>query len=129
MERPSAAIQNLGPLNSPSHPRFDLEHAATYDARFAKLQAFRDARHLVAAGVLLDLPPDARILCVGDGTGAEIPALAERFPGWHFTAVEASGAMLDACRRKAEAAGSRSKAFAPPTAATSRSLRRRRLNH
>lgn len=92
-------------MSTPAFTAFGPEHAASYDERFARLQPFRDALHLVAAGVLLDCPPDARLLCVGAGTGAEILALAERFPGWHFTAVEPSGAMLDVCRRKAEAAG------------------------
>lgn len=92
-------------MSTPSFTAFGPEHAAVYDERFAKLQPFRDALHLVAAGVLLECPPDARILCVGAGTGAEILALAERFPGWRFTAVEPSGAMLDVCRRKAAEAG------------------------
>lgn len=96
---------HIPPMSTPPLTAFGPEHAASYDERFAKLQPFRDALHLVTAGVLLDLPPDARILCVGAGTGAEILALAERFPGWHFTAVEPSGAMLDVCRRKVEAAG------------------------
>ncbi len=84
---------------------FDSGQATSYDERFAKLQPLRDALHLVTAGALLELPPDARILCVGAGTGAEILALAARFPGWHFTAVEPSGPMLEVCRRKAAEAG------------------------
>jgi tRNA (cmo5U34)-methyltransferase len=92
-------------MTQPALTAFDSDHAAAYDARFAKLQAFRDALHLVAAGVLLDCPQDARILCVGAGTGAEILALAERYPGWHFTAVEPSAAMLEVCQRKVAAAG------------------------
>ena len=89
----------------PSLTSFDREHAASYDERFGKLQPLRDALHLVAAGSLLVLPSDARILCVGAGTGAEILALAERFSGWHFTAVEPSGPMLEVCCANAAAAG------------------------
>lgn len=90
---------------SPPLTSFGREHAAAYDERFAGLAPLRDALHLVTAGVLLGLPVDARILCVGAGTGAEILALADRFPGWHFTAVEPSGPMLDVFREKAAAAG------------------------
>ncbi|MBK8040635.1 MAG: class I SAM-dependent methyltransferase [Verrucomicrobiaceae bacterium] len=84
---------------------FSAEHAASYDARFVKLAAMRDALHLTTSAVLADLPVDARILCVGAGTGAELIYLAQKFPQWHFTAVEPSGAMLEICRRKAEDCG------------------------
>jgi len=84
---------------------FGAEQAAAYDARFAKLEPMRDAMHLLTGGILASLPSDARILCVGAGTGAELLALAAKFPGWHFTAVEPSGPMLDLCRKKAADAG------------------------
>lgn len=90
---------------NPSFTSFDREQAASYDDRFAKLQPLRDALHLVTAGVLLELPSDARILCVGAGTGAEILALGSRFPGWRFTAVEPSRSMLEVLREKAASAG------------------------
>lgn len=83
---------------------FDRQ-AATYDQQWSKLVALRDCLHLLLGSVFATLPPAARILCVGAGTGAEIPALAERYPGWFFTAVEPSPAMLSACRERAEAQG------------------------
>jgi len=55
--------------------------------------------------VFAALPEDARILCVGAGTGSEILHLASRFPGWRFTAVEPARGMLDVCRRRADEAG------------------------
>jgi tRNA (cmo5U34)-methyltransferase len=91
--------------SSPSLTGFGPEQAAAYDARFAKLEPMRDALHLLTGGILARLPSDARLLCVGAGTGAEVLALASRFPGWRFTAVEPSGPMLDLCRKKASAAG------------------------
>jgi len=93
-------------MSNPTSPSFfDQEKAASYDTRFAKLSPIGGALHLLAAGVLEELPGDARVLCVGAGTGAEILALGNRFPGWRFVAVEPSGAMLDLCRGKLAEAG------------------------
>ncbi|ABC81804.1 class I SAM-dependent methyltransferase [Anaeromyxobacter dehalogenans] len=84
---------------------FDESHAASYDAQFAALAPFRDALHLVTRIALDALPADARILCAGAGTGAELLYLAAAFPGWRFTAVDTSEPMLRRCRARAEAAG------------------------
>jgi len=84
---------------------FNQQAASAYDSQWARLAPFRDALHLLATAVLAELPADARILCVGAGTGAEILALAEKFPAWRFTAVEPSGPMLDVFRRKAQEQG------------------------
>ncbi len=89
---------------NPSVP-FDEERAASYDARFAKLVPLRDALHLLMTIVFEPLPDDARVLCVGVGTGAELLALARRFPGWRFMAVDPSAAMLAVCRRRVAEAG------------------------
>lgn len=84
---------------------FDQTHAAAYDQRFAKLAALRDALHLLTSAVLADLPAEARILCVGAGTGQELIYLAQKFSQWQFAVVEPSAPMLDVCRRKAEEYG------------------------
>lgn len=84
---------------------FDESHAAAYDERFARLAPMRDGLHLVTQLALGELPAEARILCVGAGTGAELLHLAAAFPGWRFTAVDPSGPMLRRCRARAEAAG------------------------
>ena len=81
------------------------QHAAAYERLWSKLAPLRDGLHLLIGAVFSDLPADARILCVGAGTGAEIVYLAQRFPGWRFTAVEPSGPMLEICRRRAEEQG------------------------
>lgn len=84
---------------------FDQERAAAYDKRVAKLAPQRDSLYLLMRLVLGELPDNARILCVGAGTGAEMVALAHAFPGWQFTAVEPAPAMLDVCRQQAATNG------------------------
>lgn len=81
------------------------QQASSYDQKWSRLAAFRDGLHILIESVFRELPVDARILCVGAGTGAEIMHLAGRFPGWTFTALDPSAGMLDACRRRAEEAG------------------------
>jgi len=84
---------------------FDQKCASGYDQQWSKMAPLRDALHLLIGAVLSELRADARILCVGVGTGPELIFLAERFPGWRFVAVEPSAPMLDVCRRKAEERG------------------------
>ncbi len=65
----------------------------------------KDALHLCMRAVLFDVPADAKVLCVGAGTGAEMAYLAESFPGWRFMLVEPSAPMLRRCRQTAESLG------------------------
>jgi tRNA (cmo5U34)-methyltransferase len=81
------------------------QQAATYDEKWSELAPINGALHLLTTAVFATLPPDARILCVGAGTGTEILALAQKYPGWRFTAIEPSTAMLEVCRRRADTAG------------------------
>lgn len=81
------------------------QQANGYDEQWAGMAPIRDALYGLLEALLTDLPDDASILCVGAGTGAELAYLAGRFPGWQFTAVDPSGAMLDRCRARAEQAG------------------------
>lgn len=83
---------------------FDKQ-ASSYDQQWIKLAPINDALHLLAGTLLAELPPQAHILCVGVGTGAEIRYLARKFPEWRFTAVEPSTAMMDVFRRRAEEDG------------------------
>lgn len=79
--------------------------AASYDKGWAKIAATRDALDLLIRIVLSELPDEARVLCVGLGTGSELLALASAYPNWHFTAVEPAAPMLDICRRRVEDSG------------------------
>ena len=84
---------------------FDKEMAAVYDKRNAKFAQIRDALNFLIRTILADLPVNARILCVGVGTGTELLDLAQAFPQWQFTAVEPSAPMLDICRQRVEESG------------------------
>jgi len=81
------------------------QQASTYDQKWSRLAPINSALHLLSSAILSHLPSTARILCVGAGTGNEILHLAQKFPGWHFTAVEPSTAMLKVFRRRAEEHG------------------------
>ncbi len=84
---------------------FDQERASSYDKQRAKMAPMKDALHLCMRMVLSELPANARILCIGAGTGAELIDLAQAFPEWRFTAVEPAAPMLDICRARAEDSG------------------------
>ena len=92
---------------------FDKQ-APAYDQQWSRLAPINGALHLLTSAVLSQLPATAHILCVGAGTGAEVLALAERFPEWRFTAVEPSTAMLDVFRRRAEEQGIASRCIFHP---------------
>lgn len=81
------------------------QQAGNYDKQWAGMAPIRDVLYFLLDSLFIGLPENARILCVGAGTGAELGYLAERFPGWHFTAVDPSGAMLEVCRQRALQAG------------------------
>ena len=71
------------------------QQAAGYEKQWARMAPIRDGLHFLLESIFADLPADARMLCVGAGTGAELAYLARTFPRWRFTAVDPSGAMLD----------------------------------
>lgn len=87
------------------HLFFDQKLAAEYDQRFERMAPFRDALHLLVGALFARIGSDARILCVGAGTGSEALYLASKHPNWRFTLVEPSGPMLDVCRRRTAECG------------------------
>jgi tRNA (cmo5U34)-methyltransferase len=88
--------------NQQSPILFDQKAAASYDEKGALWASGRDALFSLMRLIFAELPAEARILCVGVGTGTEMIALARAFPQCQFTAVEPASAMLDICRQKAE---------------------------
>lgn len=81
------------------------QQAAAYDQRHEKTAPIRNCMYLLLESAFGELPHDARILCVGVGTGEELAHLAKRNPRWRFTAVEPAGLMLEASRQRAAADG------------------------
>ena len=95
-------------MTSPSRPvlaAFDAERALSYDDSFAELSAIRNALHLIPRVEFRSLPPDARILVAGAGTGAEVRTLAAHYPDFRFALVDPSGPMLDVARAHADQEG------------------------
>lgn len=84
---------------------FGAGHAESYDRQFARIQAIKEALHLLLAVQLRRLPDDAAVLIAGAGTGAEARHLAAIHPGWRFTLADPAEAMLAVARRHAEAEG------------------------
>ena len=93
--------------NAPTLPStpFNAAHAEVYDRQFERIQAIKDALHLLLAVQLRRLPEEARILVAGAGTGAETRHLASLHPGWRFTLADPSEAMLAVARRHIEREG------------------------
>jgi ubiquinone/menaquinone biosynthesis C-methylase UbiE len=77
--------------------------AAGYDAEFGANPIGLLFRHVVQERLLQLMPPGARVLDVGCGTGEDAVALAER--GRRVYAVDAAPAMARACAAKAHARG------------------------
>lgn len=84
---------------------FDQKTAASYDQQTELWTSGREALFSFTCLILAKLPDNARILCVGVGTGTELITLAQTFGKWQFTAVEPAPAMLDICRQKVQEAG------------------------
>lgn len=89
---------------------FDRQ-AGSYDAQWARTVAIQNCLYFLLESLFAGLPVDARILCVGVGTGAELAYLAQKHPAWRFTAVEPSGPMLDVCRQRAGREGFASRCY------------------
>ena len=84
---------------------FGPDQAATYDQRFEKLNAIKALTHLILRTYFAPLPPTARVLVAGAGTGAEVRHLAGIYPTWQFTLADPSEAMLEIARGYARAEG------------------------
>lgn len=84
---------------------FTKDLAQAYDERNSKLTSISENMHFLIRIILKDLPKDAKVLCVGVGTGAEIISLSKVFPYWTFVGVDPSASMLEVCKDRLQAAG------------------------
>lgn len=84
---------------------FNTKVAASYDTRPEMWVAGRDSLLGFVRVILSELPSQARVLCVGAGTGVEVESLAHAFPAWHFTIVEPATAMIEVCRQRINESG------------------------
>ncbi len=84
---------------------FNKDASAGYDEANKVLLPISKNMHFLITLILNDLPEDARILCVGVGTGAEIFSLAEVYPQWTFVGVDPSPDMLEVCQLRLRDAG------------------------
>ncbi|AIR66431.1 class I SAM-dependent methyltransferase [Cedecea neteri] len=84
---------------------FNAEFSRQYDASSERLKEISNNLHALLSLLLRDLPAEAKVLCVGVGTGTEIVRLAKQHPEWRFTGVDPSPDMLAVCAEKLEREG------------------------
>jgi len=77
----------------------DAAAVASYADRTRRLVPGWDGLQTMATLLLAEsAPPDAHVLVVGAGGGAELKAFADAHAGWRFTGVDPSAPMLDLAR-------------------------------
>lgn len=84
---------------------FENMGVETYDGVNSHFIPVSKNLHFLSMLALKDLPSDAKILCVGVGTGSDIIDLAKFNKNWTFTGLEPSKSMLSGCIKKIEDEG------------------------
>ena len=84
---------------------FDTMGVENYDGFNSHFNTISTNLHFLTMLILNKLPSDAKILCVGVGTGADIMDLAKINKKWRFTGIEPSASMLNGCKKKIEQEG------------------------
>jgi tRNA (cmo5U34)-methyltransferase len=99
-------LANVETSEEEQHEEESADHSRTYDDDIRAAIPGYDLLHETVAALLQnELGENARVLAVGVGTGEEILRLAPRNPGWRFTGVDPSAAMLAVAREKVAAEG------------------------
>lgn len=73
------------------------QQAPNFDKQWEKMSQIHEGLYFLMESLLLELPQEARVLCVGAGTGREVKVLAKHNPAWEFTVVEPSAEMIAQC--------------------------------
>lgn len=84
---------------------FNANASKSYDEKNRGLAPISDNMHFLARLILKSASANARILCVGVGTGAEILSLASEYPEFTFLGVDPSESMLEVCKERMQEAG------------------------
>ncbi len=88
-----------------------FEEAGQYDDMMARVfPGYEQLPLVVLSHLRTCLPPTARILDVGCGTGATLTAFATHQPEWSFVGVDPAGPMLELARRRTNALGAEGRA-------------------
>ena len=87
------------------------QQAPNYDMQWKKMAPINDGLYFFLEPIFEKLHAQARVLCVGAGTGKEIIFLAQKFPNWNFTIVEPANVMMQFCREAIERNGLTSRCF------------------
>lgn len=85
---------------NPQSPLFDQPAMAEDYARrpVRQVPGLLGLQRMAALLLAERVPPDGHVLVLGAGGGLELRAFAEMQPGWQFTGVDPSPAMLDLAR-------------------------------
>lgn len=84
---------------------FDEMGGEAYDQNNSFFKPIHDNLHFLNSLILKNLPTQARILCVGVGTGADIIELANGHKDWSFVGIDPAQSMLKKCEEKLQAKG------------------------
>jgi len=93
-------------IDQPREAAFDAEAARGYDDSIRTGVPGYDLLHELTVALLrVDLGEEARVLCVGAGTGEEIVRLGAANPRWRVVGADPSLEMLAVAERRVAAAG------------------------
>lgn len=94
---------------------YDEQWAESYERRANAGIAGREGLYRLCSAFMLGMPPKARVLIAGCGTGEELVRLAKQFPEATFVGIDPASAMLDYCADRVAAEGLGDRVSLAPT--------------